>query len=87
MLLDAVLETHAWAAARPKYESSLAAQNIEKKIVSMMNTENEQGMYLSRPRLSSWLFVGIVGRQHSLHAFHLVALYCSITRHRKHALC
>ncbi|KAG6860296.1 hypothetical protein C0995_013032 [Termitomyces sp. Mi166 len=56
MLLDAILEMHAWAAARPKHESSLAAQNIEKKIVSVMNTEKEQGMSLSRPRLSSWLF-------------------------------
>ncbi|KAG6854102.1 hypothetical protein C0991_010516 [Blastosporella zonata] len=50
MLLDALLETHAWAAARPKHESSVAAQNIEKKIVSVMETEKEQGMYLLRPR-------------------------------------
>ncbi|KAG6919813.1 hypothetical protein DXG01_000315 [Tephrocybe rancida] len=66
MLLDAILEMHAWASARPKHESSVAAQNIEKKIVSVMETEKEQGMYLSRPRLSSSLYTGIVGRQHSL---------------------
>ncbi|KAG6830284.1 hypothetical protein H0H87_008582 [Tephrocybe sp. NHM501043] len=67
MLLNALLETHAWAAARPKHESSLAAQNIEKKIVSVMETEKEQGMseYLSPLRLSSSLCAGIVGRQHS----------------------
>ncbi|KAH0580829.1 hypothetical protein H2248_011987 [Termitomyces sp. 'cryptogamus'] len=70
MLLDAILETHAWAAARPKHESSLAAQNIENKIVSVMNTENEQGMFFSHPRLSSWLLPGIIGRQYSLRAFH-----------------
>ncbi|GLB42352.1 hypothetical protein LshimejAT787_1103670 [Lyophyllum shimeji] len=42
MLLDAIIETHAWASTRPKHESSLAAQSIEQKIVSVMETEKEQ---------------------------------------------
>ncbi|KAG6828095.1 hypothetical protein H0H92_009250 [Tricholoma furcatifolium] len=59
-LLDAILETHAWAASRPKHESSFAAQSIEKRIVSVMEAEKEQGMFLSRPRLSPYFFAGIV---------------------------
>ncbi|KAF5379099.1 hypothetical protein D9615_005893 [Tricholomella constricta] len=62
MLLNAILETHAWASTRPKHESSLAAQNIEQKIVSVMETEKEQGMSLSRPRSSSTLYAGIVDK-------------------------
>lgn len=65
MLLNAILETHAWASTRLKHESSIAAQSIEQKIVSVMETEKEQGMSLSPPQLSS-LYIGIFGRHHSL---------------------
>ncbi len=43
MLLDVVLETHAWASARPKYESQVAVQKFEKKISQVMEVEKEQG--------------------------------------------
>ncbi|KAG5635507.1 hypothetical protein H0H81_011015 [Sphagnurus paluster] len=59
MILDTILETHAWASTRPKQESSLAAQNIEQKIVSVMETEKEQGMSSSHPRPSLFFCVGI----------------------------
>ncbi|KAK0458776.1 uncharacterized protein EV420DRAFT_1230020, partial [Desarmillaria tabescens] len=44
MLLDVVLETHAWASARPKHESQVAVQKFEKKISQVMEVEKEQGM-------------------------------------------
>ncbi|KAG6848375.1 hypothetical protein H0H93_000757 [Arthromyces matolae] len=60
LLLDAILEIHAWAASRPKHESSIAAQNIERKIVSVMDTESEQGMSLLRPQHFRALLASIV---------------------------
>ncbi|KAK0220212.1 hypothetical protein IW262DRAFT_1482755 [Armillaria fumosa] len=43
MLLDVMLETHAWASARPKHESHVAVQKFEKKISQVMEVEKEQG--------------------------------------------
>jgi len=45
MLLDVTLQAHAWSSARSKQESTLAAQHIEQKIVSVIETEKEQGMF------------------------------------------
>lgn len=45
MLLELVLETHAWAAARVKHESNAAIQRYEKRISDLMDTEKEQGAY------------------------------------------
>ncbi|KAJ3746769.1 hypothetical protein DFH05DRAFT_1376262, partial [Lentinula detonsa] len=39
LLLDAILETHAWAAARPKNESHLTVQRLENKISDVMEVE------------------------------------------------
>ena len=47
MLLDVMLETHAWAAARPKHESQIAVQKFEKKISEVMDVEKQQGMLAS----------------------------------------
>ncbi|KAJ3788495.1 hypothetical protein GGU10DRAFT_286195 [Lentinula aff. detonsa] len=44
LLLDAILETHAWAAARPKFESHLTVQRLENKISDVMEVESTQGM-------------------------------------------
>ncbi|KAF9467879.1 hypothetical protein BDZ94DRAFT_1143399, partial [Collybia nuda] len=44
MLLDLIIETHAWASARPRHESTLAAHKIEQKIVSVIEAEKRQGM-------------------------------------------
>ncbi|KAK0232302.1 hypothetical protein EDD85DRAFT_847311 [Armillaria nabsnona] len=42
MLLDVVLETHAWASFHPKHESGLAVPKLEKKISQVMEVEKEQ---------------------------------------------
>ncbi|KAF9027725.1 hypothetical protein BDZ89DRAFT_921362, partial [Hymenopellis radicata] len=47
MLLDVMLETHAWAAARPKHESQVAVQKFEKKISEVMEVEKEQGIRIT----------------------------------------
>jgi hypothetical protein len=44
MLLEAFIETFAWASARPKHESAVAAQKIEKRLETIVETEKEQGM-------------------------------------------
>ncbi|KAF9010174.1 hypothetical protein BDQ17DRAFT_1347688 [Cyathus striatus] len=47
MLLDLILETHAWSAARPKHESQAAVQRFEAKISAVIDVENEQGTFAS----------------------------------------
>ncbi|KAJ3773539.1 hypothetical protein FB446DRAFT_618945, partial [Lentinula raphanica] len=47
LLLDIMLETHAWATARPRFESQLAMQKLENKISDVMEVESTQGMSLS----------------------------------------
>ena len=42
-MLDLIMETYAWAAARPKHESANAVVNYEKKIADIMEVEKEQG--------------------------------------------
>ncbi|KAK7462978.1 hypothetical protein VKT23_007559 [Stygiomarasmius scandens] len=53
LLLDAILETHAWAASRPKYESQMTVQKLEQKIGDVIEVEKEQGMLspTARPTL------------------------------------
>ncbi|KAF5371688.1 hypothetical protein D9758_003391 [Tetrapyrgos nigripes] len=54
MLLDVLLETHAWAAARPKYESQITVQKLEQKIGDVIELEKDQGMSPTpRPTLVS----------------------------------
>ncbi|KAF8916459.1 hypothetical protein CPB85DRAFT_1289784 [Mucidula mucida] len=53
MLLDVMLETHAWAAARPKHESQTAVQKYEKKISEVMEVEKEQEQ--TRERLNNFV--------------------------------
>lgn len=60
MLLDLIIETHAWASARPKHESTLAAHKIEQKIVSVIEAEKQQGML---PLYFPYLHFSVVGRQ------------------------
>ncbi|KDR80103.1 hypothetical protein GALMADRAFT_61822 [Galerina marginata CBS 339.88] len=56
MLLKAILETHAWAAARPKHEAALETQKLEDQISQIMATEREQGMCSPAPSTSSSFF-------------------------------
>ncbi|KAJ7042512.1 hypothetical protein C8F04DRAFT_1076184 [Mycena alexandri] len=48
MLLDAALEAHAWASARPFHETDMATEMYEKQIMQVQQQESEQGM-LARP--------------------------------------
>lgn len=64
-----MLETHAWAAARPKFESQLAVQKLENKISEVIEVENRQGMSQSSSRtlysLSFWPAL-LLGRMFNL---------------------
>ncbi|KAJ8082852.1 hypothetical protein PM082_008709 [Marasmius tenuissimus] len=42
MLLDLILETHAWSSARPRHESQMAVQKLEQKITDVLEVEKEQ---------------------------------------------
>ncbi|KAF8155633.1 hypothetical protein B0H34DRAFT_714125 [Crassisporium funariophilum] len=53
MLLDVILETHAWAAARPKRQADLRGEGFEKQISGILETEREQGMSMCSPAPSS----------------------------------
>lgn len=49
MLLKAIIDTHAWAASRPKHESAVEGQKLEERIAHIMDTEREQGMCSPTP--------------------------------------
>ncbi|KAI0819412.1 hypothetical protein BC628DRAFT_1332985 [Trametes gibbosa] len=51
MLLELILEFHAWAAARPMCESDKNADTLEKEVRSLRDAEKEQGR--SHPSPSS----------------------------------
>ncbi|KAJ7492887.1 hypothetical protein FB451DRAFT_1219980 [Mycena latifolia] len=53
MLLDAALETHAWASARPFHETDLATRKFEKQIMSVQEQEREQEK--TRQRLNEFV--------------------------------
>ncbi|KZT04478.1 uncharacterized protein LAESUDRAFT_814078 [Laetiporus sulphureus 93-53] len=44
MLLEVMLEFHAWSTARPSFESDRAADALEKEVKTVMDMEKEQGM-------------------------------------------
>ena len=70
MLLDVIIHAHAWSSARSKQESTLAAQNIEQKIVMVIEKEKEQGMFSPASSSPSHFPLSlpptIVGRQRSI---------------------
>ncbi|KIY67863.1 hypothetical protein CYLTODRAFT_490266 [Cylindrobasidium torrendii FP15055 ss-10] len=43
MLLEATLETHAWAATRPRFETESTLKSLEERITVVIETETEQG--------------------------------------------
>ncbi|KAF9078784.1 hypothetical protein BDP27DRAFT_1153118, partial [Rhodocollybia butyracea] len=71
LLLDAIIETHAWAAARPKFESQLAVQKLEQKISDVIEVEKTQGTSFSTPldSLSLWPALLFEQTRQSLHEF------------------
>lgn len=62
MLLDVILETHAWSVARPKHESQIAVLRLEKRISDVMATEKEQGMSSSNTLPFLSFLPSIIGR-------------------------
>jgi hypothetical protein len=44
MLLDFLLEAHAWASARPKHDTQVSADRLKAQVQEVMDTEKEQGM-------------------------------------------
>ena len=44
MLLELMLDFHAWSSARPMHESDKTADALEKEINELMETEKDQGM-------------------------------------------
>lgn len=56
MLLDAILQTHAWASARFKRKTQLECQKLEDQNLRILNTEKEQGMSCSPTPSSSGVF-------------------------------
>ncbi|KII84244.1 hypothetical protein PLICRDRAFT_57651 [Plicaturopsis crispa FD-325 SS-3] len=43
MLLDLLLECHAWSEARPKYQMEVLSEILEKEVASVLEIEQEQG--------------------------------------------
>ena len=56
MLIEMLLEFHAWSTARPVHESDRTADALEKEINAIMEAEKEQGMSSVPPCPAS--FVG-----------------------------
>ncbi|KAI0656870.1 hypothetical protein C8Q70DRAFT_1006476 [Cubamyces menziesii] len=53
MLLELILDFHAWSAARPAHETDKAADALEKEIKGLQNTEQEQEK--TRQRLNEFI--------------------------------
>ena len=56
MLLDALIETHAWSTARLKHESFAAAEKFEAGISNIIEIQKDQGMSASSSFLSLYGF-------------------------------
>ncbi len=61
MLLELVIDFHAWSAARPVFESDKTADVLEKEVKSLVDTEKEQGMSSSSMSISR--SPSLVGRE------------------------
>ncbi|KAJ7583063.1 hypothetical protein C8J56DRAFT_240345 [Mycena floridula] len=60
MILDLILEVHAWGTSRGKHETNIAMQTFEKRIGDVIDQEKEQGMFRflfeeSRQRLNEFV--------------------------------
>ncbi|TFK88474.1 hypothetical protein K466DRAFT_575339 [Polyporus arcularius HHB13444] len=53
MLLELVIDFHAWSAARPVFESDKTADVLEKEVKSLVDTEKEQEK--TRQRLNKFI--------------------------------
>lgn len=69
MLLELMLEFHAWSTVRPTHETESTAKALEKEMRSIVETEDEQGRSsISLPPPNS-----LVGRRRSTVS---VAIFC-----------
>jgi len=69
MLLGVIIETHAWASARPRHQTAMDGQKLEEQISHIIAIEREQGMSSPAPSSSSSFFrVRFVGMPHSVMA-------------------
>lgn len=46
MIIELMLEFHAWSTSRPIHEAETTADTLEKEVNNIMETEKEQGRYL-----------------------------------------
>ena len=53
MLLDAILQMHAWASGRFKHKTQLEGQKLENQNLRIIKTEAEQGMCSPTPSSST----------------------------------
>lgn len=44
--MEALIETHAWTVARPRYETSVTTDHVNSKLVKVEQIEREQGMFV-----------------------------------------
>ena len=56
MLLDAILQMHAWASGRFKHKTQLEGQKLENQNLRIIKTEAEQGMCSPTPSSSTSAF-------------------------------
>lgn len=66
MLIELMIEFHAWSTSRPAQESDTTADKLEKVIKDVMETEKEQGRSSTSP-----LPITLVGRP----IFHLTSAF------------
>jgi hypothetical protein len=58
MIIDVLIQCHAWSSARPRHERNMAAAKLEKNINAVLKVEQEQGMSPASSSYSIWLLVG-----------------------------
>ena len=63
MLLELIIEFHAWSAARPAYEGEKMADVLEQEVKMLRDAEKEQGTSAPSPSLSPSASVWVVGRR------------------------
>ncbi|KAI5887073.1 uncharacterized protein SCHCODRAFT_01193026 [Schizophyllum commune H4-8] len=73
LMVDLIMETHAWAAARPKLESANAVGKYEKKIADIMEVEKEQGTSSPASLVGTLVPVGCL-----LTRFTIIQIVCAL---------
>lgn len=85
MLLELILDFHAWSAARPMHESDRTADTLEKEVQTIREAEKEQGRSPTSPPACVAPTPRFVGRRTAhtrLDAYMLTAPLVELTRQR-----